>query len=138
MKLKFKVEVPQKLRRFLDNPTPFVTETMKQADKLALTLLQQSVKTNAPRRSGQLSQSITVDLVNRKIFSNLVYARAIELGHYAEPRGKFLHFVAGGRDVFLKFTRSKKNPYFFKTLNQNRLQVLEIYDDAFKKLMEKI
>ena len=137
-KLHFKVEIPQKLRSLLENPTPFISATMKQADKLALTLLQESIKTNAPRRTGALSRSIHIDLAERTVQTNLVYSRAIELGHYAEPRGKFLHFVDGGKDVFLRFTRSKKQPYFFKSINQNRLQVLEIYDDTFKKLMNNL
>jgi hypothetical protein len=136
--LNFKIDVPQKLRAFLEYPDAFVDRTMKSADKLALTLLQATIKTNAPRRSGNLSKSITVDLAERKISSNLVYSRAIELGHYAEPRGKFLHFVSGGKDVFLRFTRAKKQPYFFKSINQNKQQVLEIYDEAFKKLLESV
>ena len=139
MRLNFKVEYPEKLKRFLDNPTPYINDTMRQADKLVLTLLQESIKTNAPRKTGALAKSIEIRVSQRKVFTDLIYATAIEKGHYAEPiKGKYLHFVDAGKDVFLKFTRSKKKPFFFKSIRQNKLQILEIYDDAFKKLMERV
>lgn len=140
MQLNFKLEVPDRLRRYLANPTPYITDTMKKADKLALTLLQESIKTNAPhRKSGQLSDSIKIDIGERKVFSDSIYGRAIELGHYAVPiSGKYLHFIDRGKDVFLKFTRSKKQPFFFRSIDQNKDQLEEIYDDAFKKLLESI
>ena len=139
MQLNFKLEVPDRLRRYLANPTPYITDTMKKADKLALTLLQESIKTNAPRKSGELSRSIKIDIDERKVFSDSVKGRAIELGHYAVPiSGKYLHFIDKGKDVFLKFTRSKKQPFFFRSISQNKIQLMEIYDDAFKKLLESI
>lgn len=139
MRLNFKIEYPEKLRSFLANPTPYVNGTMRAADRLVLILLQESIKTNAPRKTGALAKSIEVNVSQRKVFTNLVYATAIEKGHYAEPiKGKYLHFVDRGKDVFLKFTRSKKKPFFFKAISQNKLQILEIYDDAFTKLMRKV
>jgi hypothetical protein len=142
MKLDFKVQVPYKLQRFLTNPTPYIEKTLRAADKQALTLLKADVAKAAPKQSGKLSRSITVDIGKRKVFSPLIYARAVELGHYAEPvrtpKKMFLKFVGQGREVFLKYTRSKKHPYFFLTLDRDRLKILEIYDKAFKKLLESV
>ncbi len=138
MQLNMKVEVPDRLRKFLANPTPYVNQTMQGADKEALTLLKTDIAAKAPKKSGKLAASITVDIANRKLFSPLVYARAIELGHYAVPKGKYLHFVDRGKDVFLKFTRSRKQPFFFKTLHADKIKILDIYDKAFKRLLESI
>jgi hypothetical protein len=156
--LHFKVEVPQKLRSFLENPTPIVNKYMKQADKLALTLLRESIKTNAPKgKTGKLRASIVIDLAERKVATNLVYGRAIELGHYAEAKpGHYLRFPGNaqrtGISVFptthfkgakgyeslkgqwVSAVRFKKNPYFFRSINQNRQQVLEIYEEVFEKI----
>lgn len=137
MELSIKIDVPYKLQRFLQNPNSRVSEIMKEADKEVLELLRSEISANAPKKRGQLAGSITVDLEKRKVFSPLVYARAVELGHYATPKyGSFLKFYSEklGRDVFLKFVRTKKQPYFFKTYNANRLKIRDIYDKAFERL----
>lgn len=147
MRLNFKVDYPEKLRRFLDHPTPYINDTMRAADRLVLILLQESIKTNAPRKTGTLAKSIEINVSQRKVFTNLFYARAIELGHYWPSKNysgttKLLHFIGmdkeGHLDVFLKAIRIKKRPFFFRSISQNKLQILEIYDDAFKKLMERV
>lgn len=135
MELSVKIDVPYRLQRFLQNPNSRVSEIMKEADKDVLELLRSEISRNAPKKSGRLAESITVDLDNRKVFSPLVYARAVELGHYAESiRGTFLKFTDMGKDVFLRFTRSKKQPFFFKAINANRLKIRDIYDKAFERL----
>lgn len=139
MRIKGRIEIPENLRQFLVNPTPKVDATMKKTTKLILTLLQESIKTNIwHNKSGKLKESIEVDIDKKMIFSNLVYATAQEKGHYAEPVGKFLHFVDGGKDVFLRFTRSKPQPFFFKAISQNKQQILEIFDDTVKDMIRSI
>lgn len=140
MRISFRTNVPKSLEMFLEYPTPMVTETMSRADKLALMLMQESAKTNIwHNRTGALKNSITIDVKNRKLTTDLIYASAQEKGHYAEPiNAKMLHFTDQGKDVFLHFTRSKAHPFFFKALSQNKQQILEIYDEAFKKLLERV
>ena len=142
MKLDFKVQVPYRLQRFLANPDPVMKAALDEADKAALTLLKTDVSRAAPKSSGALAKSIDVNLRERKVFSNSVYARAIELGHYAEatrtPKRMFLKFVSRGREVFLRYTRSKKQPYFFLTLHKDRIKVLDIYGKAFERMLKRI
>ena len=142
MKLETRVRVPEKLRKYLRNPTPAITKTLKLADKKALKFLQGEISRAAPRKTGQLARSIQVDLPRRKVFSTLPWARAVELGHYAvpenTPKRMFLSFTSRGKDVFLKFVRTKKQPFFFLTLSRNQLKVIKIYDKAFKKLLESL
>ena len=139
MKTDMRIEVPEKLRRFLANPTPYVNQAMQEADKQTLSLLKSDIVSVTTKKSGALAGSITIDLLGRKIFSNKVYAPAYELGHYATPKNvKMLHFVDRGKDVFLKSTRSKPHVFFFKTLDKNRLKIHQIYDKAFDRLMERV
>jgi len=138
MKLDMKIDIPWKLKRFFENPTPYISATMKEADRDALTLLENEISKAAPKKSGALSRSIDIDINARKVFTNSVYGRAVEIGHYAVPKGKYLHFISSGKDVFLKFTRSRKQPFFFKTMHANKIKILDIYDEAFKKLLENV
>ncbi|MGD9276357.1 MAG: hypothetical protein PVJ67_04240 [Candidatus Pacearchaeota archaeon] len=142
MQLGIKIEVPQKLKRFISSPNKYVTDVMTSADNQALGLLKREISAAAPKKSGALSRSIKVSLANRKIYSILNYARAIELGHYAEPartpKRMFLKFSEAGKEVFMRFTRSKKQPYFFKTLEQKRRDIIKIYQKAFRKLLESL
>jgi len=142
MKLDIKIQVPQKLQRFLKNPTPYISSVIKAADKDALTLLKREISAAAPKKSGKLAGSITVDLASRKLFSLLNYARAVELGHFASakytPRRMFLKFTDMGKEVFLRYVRTKKQPFFFKALDRNRTKVIDIYEKAFKRLLEKL
>ncbi|MDD5013727.1 MAG: hypothetical protein PHW73_01320 [Atribacterota bacterium] len=139
MQLDVKIDVPDKLKKFLANPTPQIDSAIKEADREAFTLLKNEISKAAPKKSGNLAGSITIDLAKRKIFSPLIYARAVELGHYAEPvSGKYLHFIDKGKDVFLKFVRTKKQPFFFKTLHAEKVNIIEIYDKAFKRLLENV
>lgn len=141
MKLTHTVEIPYYLKKFLANPTPQIENARKAADKEVLDLLKTKISAAAPKKSGKLSQSITVDLANRKVYSPLVYARAIELGHYARPintpKKMFLHFTDGGKEVFLKYVRIKKQPYFFKTIDENMLKIRDIYEKAFEGITRK-
>ena len=135
------IEVPEKLKRFLANPTPQIDSTMKQADKETLSLLKTDIVNIVHKKTGALANSVTVDLFGRKIYSNLPYSAAYELGHYARPKGgrKFLHFVnEQGKDVFMKFTRSRPNVFFFKTLDKDRLRIRQIYDSAFDRMVSQI
>ena len=156
-KLNYRIEVSPKLRRLLENPTPLVKATMQRADKIALTILQESIKTNAPRRSGKLARSIYIDLADRRVSSNLVYCRAIELGHFAQAKpGHYLRFAGAGQRTGYVFptmhykgakgyadlkgqwysgVRFKKQPYFFKSINQNKQQIIQTYEDEFKSLL---
>ena len=139
MQLETNVEVPERLRKFLANPTPFVNQAMSEADKEALSLLKVDIAAAAPKKTGALSRSITVDTTQKKVFSPLIYARAVELGHYAEPvNRKMLHFVDKGKDVFLRFTRSRKRPYFFPTLHRDSLKIRQIYDKAFDRMAQQV
>ena len=142
MKLETRIRIPEKLKRYLRNPTPAITKVLKEADKRALTFLQRETSRAAPRKSGQLARSIQIDLTRRKVFSTLPWARAVELGHHATPQNTpkrmFLSFTSRGKEVFIKFVRTKKQPFFFKTLDRNRIKVIQIYDKAFKKLLESL
>jgi hypothetical protein len=163
MQLNVKLDVPQRLERYLANSTPYVEKTVKEADKEALTLLKREISAAAPKgKSKKLSSTITIDLAKRKIFSPLVYARAVELGHYAEAKpGHYLQFkdikgLRGGGYVYplmhyrgakgyeslkgqwYSGVRTKKQPFFFKTYYENKLEIMEIYDKAFKRLLESI
>ncbi len=140
MRIQGRIEIPENLRQFLINPTPKVNATMKQATKSILTLLQESIKTNIwHSKTGKLKESIEIDIDKKMIFSNLVYATAQEKGHFATPiRAQMLHFVDGGKDIFLRFTRSKPQPFFFKAISQNKQQILEVFDDAVKDMIRSI
>ncbi len=143
MRIQGRVEIPENLRKFLVNPTPKVDATMKQATKLILILLQESAKSNIwHSKSGKLKESIEINLDKKMLFSNSVYAMAQEKGHYATPQNTpkkmFLKFTDGGKDVFMRFTRSKKQPFFFKTISQNKQQILEVFDDAVKDMIRSI
>jgi hypothetical protein len=143
MKLNIKVDFPPKLRRFLNNPSPIFKEVMRDADKVALKLMQAEIKQNAPKKSGALAESIRIDVPKRKVFSTLAYSRAVQLGHYATPvrtpKRRFLMFESGGNEVFLKFTRSRKQPFFFDAVSyESRRKIIEVYDKAFKKLLGKL
>jgi hypothetical protein len=135
---KIKMIMPAKLKKFLDSPDPFIQGTMKEANKDVRQLLKKKISEAAPKRSGNLSNSIEESETGNKVFTKSVYGRAVEMGHYAEPRGKFLHFVDGGKDVFIKFTRTRKHPYFFLAADRARLDALDIYDKAYKKLLESV
>ena len=160
LRLETRIEVPEKVKRFIRNPTPAITRTLRKADTTVLRFLQNEISKAAPRgRTSRLARSIEIDVKRRKVFSTSVYARAIELGHYAEARpGKFLRFLgteqrtgvyvfpvghfkgARGfehlRGQFVSFVRTKKQPFFFLALARNRLNVIKIYNKAFKRLME--
>ena len=139
MQLTMRLELPGRLSNFLSRPEYYLTDTIKRADKLVFTLLQASIKTNAPRKSGNLARSIDIDFVKRKVYSKAIYSRAVELGHYAEPKGPYLlKFIDKGKSVSLKSTRSKKQPYFFKAQSQNKQQIIQIYEDALHRLMERV
>ena len=139
MKTDMRIEVPEKLRRFLANPTPYVNQAMKEADKETLSLLKSDIVAVTHKKTGELAGSIQIDLLGRKIFSNKVYAPAYELGHYATPVNvKMLHFVDRGKDVFLKSTRSKPHVFFFKTLDKDRLKIHQIYDKAFDRMAARV
>ena len=142
MKLNMRVEVPQRLKKFLANPTPVIKDIRNQADKTALIFLRDSIREAAPRKKGELAASVEVDLGKKNVFSALAYARAVELGHYASPKytpkRMFLKFTSLGRDVFIKFVRTKKQPFFFPTLSKNRLKVIDIYEKAFARMLEKL
>ena len=137
-----RIEVPAKLKRFLANPTPQINQTMKVADKESLTLLKTDIKAITHKRSGKLAGSIQVDLLGRKVYSKHVAARAYQLGHYAKPvntpRKMFLKFISRGKEVFIRYVRTKANPFFFETLDKDRRKVVDIYDRAFKRLLESI
>jgi len=137
-----KIDVPDRLRRFLENPTPLVKETIKEADEDVLNLLKKDISKAAPQKTGKLAHSIDVDFQDKRVFSDLVYARAVELGHYAKakhtPARMFLKFTDMGRDIFMRGIRTKKQPYFFKTLKTDRKKIIEIYDKAFDKLASKV
>ena len=137
-----RIDVPQRLRSFLVNPTPYFDQTVKEADKEALTTLKTKVQSITHRRSGRLANSIQVDLLNRKVYSKHPAARAYQLGHYAKPKNTpkkmFLHFTDKGKEVFIKSVRTKRQKFFFETLDENRAKVISIYDKAFKRLLEKI
>lgn len=157
LRLETRIEVPEKVKRFIRNPTPAITRTLRKADKGVLTLLKREISKAAPRgKSGKLARSIEIDIKRRKVFSTSVYARAIELGHYAEADpGKYLRFSGSsqrtGRWIFptghfrgrgtiagqwVSFVRTKAQPFFFPTLDKNRLNIIKIYNKAFKRLME--
>jgi len=142
MQLKIKVDMPDKLKMFLASPDRYINDTIKQADKDALTYLKENIARTAPRKSGQLASSITTDFDKRKVYATAVYARAVELGHYAEPKNTpkkmFMKFGSGSGEVFVKFVRTKKQPYFFKALNNSWSKIRDIYQKAIRQLLERI
>lgn len=152
MKLDMRVEVPERLKKYLNNPTPFIKAARKDADKVALFFLRDEISSAAPRDSGDLAGSIEVNLAKRNVFSKLVYSRAVELGHFAEAEpGKHLRFPGasqGGTYVFPtkrradgtlgSFIRTKAQPFFFNTLSKNQLNVINIYERAFAKMLKRI
>lgn len=142
MKFGMKIEVPQRLKKFLANPTPYIDQTMKTADKETLTTLKTDIKAITHKKSGKLAGSVQVDLLGRKVYSRSPYAKAYQLGHYAVPRHTpkrmFLKFTDMGKEVFIKFVRTKRKPFFFETLNRDRIKIINIYDKAFKRLLEKV
>jgi len=142
MKISMRIKVPERLRKFLTNPTPQIDQTMKVADKETLTLLKTDIKAIVHKKSGELAESVQIDLANKKIYSKSLYARAYQLGHYAEPihtpKRMFLKFTDKGKDVFIRFVRTERKPFFFETLNKDRRKIREIYNKAFKRLLEKI
>jgi len=137
-----RIEVPQRLKKFLANPSPYVDKTMKDADKESLTILKTDIKAITHKVSGRLAGSIQIDLMGRKVYSRHPAARAYQLGHYAVPKNTpkkmFLKFVSRGKEVFIRYVRTKANPFFFETLDKDRRKVVDIYDRAFKKLLESI
>jgi len=153
------IEMPERLRRFLENPTPAFTQTMKEANREVLTLLKQDISRAAPRKSGKLSRGIEVNFAENKVYSKLVYSRAVELGHYAEAKpGHYLRFKGDAqrtgtwvfptmhykgkkgfeslRGQWYSGVRSRKQPYFFLTLHRDAQKINAIYDEAFGKIME--
>lgn len=139
MQLGVKINVPYRLQKLLKNPTPKVNEIMEKADKEVLEMLREDISRAAPHKSGSLGRSIKINLKDRKVYSDSVYARAVELGHYAKPintpKKMFLKFAGTGGDVFIRFVRTSKQPFFFPTLDKDRLKVRDIYDKAFDKLL---
>ncbi|GAG16816.1 unnamed protein product, partial [marine sediment metagenome] len=82
--LDVRMEVPPHLVKFLKNPTPAMKNARDRADKRALFFIRDKIKEEAPKgKTGDLRESIKVDLKKKTVFSKGVYARAIELGHYA-------------------------------------------------------
>ena len=144
MKLEVKIEVPERVKRLLRNPTPQITKAIRKADRIALPFLRKAIARAAPiGKTGDLSKSIEVNLASRRIFSNLPYARAVELGHYVEAdSGKWLRFDGIGQrtgiHVFLKSVRTEKQLFFFKTLSKHQIDIIRIYKKAFKKLLESL
>jgi len=57
MQLGIKVQVPQKLKRFLSSPNSYISNVMKAADKEALTFLKRETSAAAPKKSGSLRRS---------------------------------------------------------------------------------
>ena len=51
------VEVPERLKKFLANPTPYISGVMKAADKESLILVQRDIADAAPRKKGKLAKS---------------------------------------------------------------------------------
>ena len=140
--LDIRMEVPSHLKKFLKNPTPEMKSARKVADKKALLFLQSEIRKAAPKKSGALAESITVDLVKNNVYTVIAHARAVELGHYAvpihTPMQMFLKFTSMGKEVFMRFVRTKKQPFFFPTLSKNRLKLIDIYEEEFAKMLKKI
>ena len=142
--LDVRIEVPAHLKEFLGNPEPKYKNARDRADKKALFFLRDEIKEAAPRgKTGDLKESITVDLRERTVFTKAVHARAIELGHYAEPvrtpKLMFLMFKnAAGEDAYPRFVRTEKKPYFFPALSKNRLRVIDIYENEYARMLKSI
>ena len=158
MKIDVRADIPPRLKKYLANPGPVVKDARGRADKDALILLRDGIKQAAPRKKGGLAGSIEVDLAKKKVFSKLVYSRAVELGHFAEAEpGHHLRFPGtrqGGAYVFPtkrykgtrgttlgalgSFIRTEAQPFFFPTLPKKRFKLIDIYKKAFARMLEKL
>ena len=142
--LDVRMEVPSHLAKFLKNPTPAMMGARKKADKRALYFIRDKIKEAAPKgKTGDLRESIKVDLKKGTVFSKGVYARAIELGHFAEPARTpqlmFLKFTnVAGEDAYPKFVRTEKKPYFFPALHEGRGRIIDIYEEEYARMLNKI
>ncbi len=142
--LDVRMEVPSHLAKFLKNPTPAMMGARKKADKRSLYFIRDEIKEAAPKgKTGDLRESIKVDLKKGTVFSKGVYARAIELGHFAEPARTpqlmFLKFTnVAGEDAYPKFVRTEKKPYFFPALHEGRGRIIDIYEEEYARMLNKV
>ena len=160
MEVNINVEVPERLKKFLANPTPYISGVMKAADKESLILLQRDIAAAAPKKSGKMSRSVKYNLPLRKVYTESIYGRAVELGHYAEAKpGRHLRFRGNAQRTGYVFPtkhykgrkgfedlkgqwysaiRTQKQPYFFPTFHRDKVKILQIYDKAFERLIKNI
>jgi len=152
--LDVRMEVPQHLKKFLKNPTPAMKNARKMADKRSLFFLREEISEEAPRKRGDLANSIEVNLEKNNVYTMIAHARAVELGHFAEAKeGKYLRFSGASQrtgtwvfptnrykntQAWGSFIRTEKQPFFFPTLSKNRLRLIDIYENEHAKMLKKI
>lgn len=141
VELSIKMDVPPRLKKWLDNSGPYYKKYLEKADGRALKHLKEAIGRNpkTPKKSGDMARSFQADVRNRKLFSTLPKAAAHEKGAYITPkRAKLLHWVDNGKDIFAKVVRLKATHYVESTVNQEEKRVAEIYSKTFREMLERV
>jgi len=92
------------------------------AVEAALRVYQQGIQRRAPRKTGALGRSFTIEAsgYSGEVGSDLVYANPQEQGAWIAPKNKSLKFQgAGGVHFQRKPIRLKPHPYVGPTFNQD-------------------
>ena len=141
MQLSVKIKIPPELNRFLKNPSPIYKKyfdiAVGKSFKRVKQVMSQNPKT--PKKTGEMIRSYRENVREREMVSTLPRAGAHETGAYIRPkRGKFLHWVEGGKDVFAKAVRIKPKRYVSSSINRSRKDVIEIFSKTFRDMLERV
>ncbi len=138
---KVDVKIPQKFKEYLNNPEPYIKDTVTKAKKESLEFLRDRIIDKDPpvTRSGYLDNSFQIDVDKGKLFSQHPGAKALDKGAFIRAkRAKVLHFEVNGKDVFTKFVRLKATNFVTKTADNSVRDIVNIFTKNFEELHNKI
>ncbi|MHB1334518.1 MAG: hypothetical protein ACYCXQ_00990 [Candidatus Humimicrobiaceae bacterium] len=138
---KVNVSIPQKFKEYLNNPEPYIKDTMTKAKKESLEFLRERIIDKDPpvTRTGYLDNSFKIDADKGKLFTQHPGAKALDMGAFIRAKkAKVLHFEVNGKDVFTKFVRLKATKFVTKTADENVRHIVDIFTKNFEELHNKI
>jgi len=141
VQLSVKLKIDPSFERFLKNPDPIYKKYLDIAVDRSFKRVKQVMSENpkTPKKTGEMIRSYRENVRTREMTSTLPRAKAHETGAYIRPKkGKFLHWVESGRDIFVKAVRIKPKRYVSSSISKSRKDVIEIFSKTFREMLERV
>lgn len=132
-----KIKIDPRFKKFLANPSPLYKKYTDIAVGKAFKYLKEVMARNpkTPKKTGEMIRSYKENVRGRKMVSTLPRAKAHETGAYIKPKGKFLHWVDSGKDIFAKGVRIKKKGYVKSSIAKSRKEVAVIFGRTYREML---